>query len=492
MDSINGGIQLDRSKILMSKICCIILLSLVFMAQSSFAALKPNTMFTNNAVLQQGMPIPVWGKASDGATVTVQFRGETVSTTAKGGRWMVKLPAMTAGGPYIMIISGDGDTITLRNVMVGEVWLCGGQSNMEWPLIQASNGEKAVKESYDPLLRLIYIPRVALDEPADDTNAEWVVCKPETSAQFSAVGYFFGRELRKALKVPVGLINANQGATMAEAWMPRDVLESDPVFRQILDTPWPEEWKLLRPTGLYNGMIAPIQGYAMRGVIWYQGESNATQAFNYRRLFPALINTWRERWGIGDFPFLFVQLAPFQATGKHTELTDSTWAELREAQLLTALTVPNTGMAVITDVGDPNDIHPKDKETVGIRLSLIARAKVYGENIVYSGPICKSVKIDGNKVIIGFDHVDGGLVAKGDKLKGFAIAGADRKFVWADAVIKGDKVIVSSPQVEKPVAVRYGWDDCPDINLFNKAGLPASPFRTDGFPMITAPKKASE
>lgn len=258
------------------------------------AEIKLNSMFTSNAVLQRDMPIPVWGTANNGERITIEFRGESVSTNAENGKWKVKLSPQPAGGPYIMTISGDGSNITLRNIMVGEVWLCGGQSNMEWTLSASTGGEQAVKDSYDPHLRLIQIPRVALDEPADNVNANWVMAAPETTGTFSGVGYFFGRELRNKLKVPIGLINANQGATMAEAWMPRDVLESDEMFKQILESPWPEEWALLRPTGLYNGMIAPIQGYGMRGVVWYQGESNHPQAYSYRRVFPAMIETWRK------------------------------------------------------------------------------------------------------------------------------------------------------------------------------------------------------
>ncbi|MHB0998849.1 MAG: sialate O-acetylesterase [Armatimonadota bacterium] len=452
------------------------------------AAVKPNALFSSNAVLQREMPVPVWGDARDGENVTVEFRGQTVATTARNGMWKVTLQPMTAGGPYTMTITGDDNKIELRNIMVGEVWLCGGQSNMEWPLKLASTGEKAIASSADPMLRLFHTPRVALDNPVRDVNSNWNASKLETTPDFSAVGYFFGRELRKSLNIPIGLINANQGATMAEAWMPRNVLEGDPDYKKVFDIQWPKEYEILRPTGLYNGMIAPIQGYAMRGVIWYQGESNAGQAFLYRRVFPAMMKVWRDKWGIDDLTFLTTQLAPFEFEEVGTEPRDSTWAELREAQLLTMQNDPNTGMAVITDAGDPKDIHPADKETVGIRLSLIARAKNYGEKIVYSGPIYDSMKVNGNKAVISFKHTGSGLLAKGGALKGFAIAGEDKKFVWADAVIKGNKVAVSSPKVKRPVAVRYGWANCPDVNLFNKENLPASPFRTDDFQMLTAPK----
>jgi sialate O-acetylesterase len=342
------------------------------------------------------------------------------------------------------------------------------------------------------------------------------------------VAYFFGRYLHKELNVPVGLIHTSWGGTPAEAWTRREVLEANPDCAPILKryddavAKYPQamkeyeqklaEWKEAAqkakaestnpprrpgepfgpghphsPAGLYNAMIAPLIPYGIAGAIWYQGESNAGRAYQYRTLFPDMIKNWRNDWGVGKFPFLFVQLANFMKT--KPEPDESAWAELREAQTMT-LALPNTGMAVIIDIGDADDIHPKNKQDVGKRLALWALANTYGKKLVYSGPIYKSMKVDGNSIVLSFDHVGGGLVAKGgEELEGFAIAGSDKKFVWADARINGDTVIVSSDKVSEPVAVRYAWADNPVCNLYNKEELPASPFRTDEWPGVTAENK---
>jgi sialate O-acetylesterase len=358
-----------------------------------------------------------------------------------------------------------------------------------------------------------------------DVSAQWQACGPQTVKNFSAVAYFFGRDLRRARKVPVGLIESAWGGTPAEAWTSRATLESDSRLRTILTTyaravarypfdqmayegaraRYQEELATAqqegrtapkapdrpynpvnqnRPSGLYNGMIVPLQPYSIRGAIWYQGESNAGRAYEYQTLFPAMIQNWRTDWGQGDFPFFFVQLAPF--TKIVAEPQESDWAELREAQRLTALTLPRTAMAVITDVGEENDIHPRKKEPVGARLALAARAVACGERVEYSGPTCQGMKVKGNQAIVQFRHVGGGLVARGGALTGFTIAGPDRKWFNAQAAIEGDRVIVSSPQVAHPVAVRYGWANYPVVNLYSQEGLPASPFRTDDFPLTTA------
>ena len=441
------------------------------------AEVKPHPIFSDGAVLQQGMKVPIWGISDDGKKVTVKFQDQTVSTTAKNGWWILWLSPLKAGGPFTMRIN----TIELHNILVGEVWVCSGQSNMEMPLAQTANAQKAIAGSKDSMLRLLTVPR-ATTRPKE-LAVSWEKCAPETSPDFSAAGYYFGRDLRKSLKVPVGLINSSVGGTYAEAWTSRRTLNADPAFKTILDNPLPAP---NRPSCLYNGMIAPLLPYAIRGAIWYQGESNAGQAYLYRTLFPAMIQDWHESWRQGDFPFLFVQIAPF---GKiEPEPEESAWAELREAQLLTSQNVPNTAMAVITDFGSETDIHPQQKEPVGARLALAARAVAYGEHIVYSGPIYKSMKIENERAVLSFDHVGGGLTAKDGELKGFAVAGSDGKFINAQAEIRKNKVIVWNPKVERPVAVRYGWANCPVVNLFNKEWLPASPFRTDDFPMLTAPK----
>jgi sialate O-acetylesterase len=437
---------------------------------------------------------------------------------------MVKIDTTTSGGgPFEMTVS-NGNPITVKNVLIGEVWVCSGQSNMEFTVKQVKNAAEEIAEANNyPQIRQFLVGRKVVYTPMDKCIGKWVVCSSQTAGNFTAVGYFFGRELHKQLNAPVGLINSSWGGTPAESWMSREYLERDPNFKPILKKfdataadinnikakykeamqkynavvpqlkaegktlpPRPEEpigpGHPYSPTGLYNGMIVPIMPYGIRGAIWYQGESNAGRAYQYRTLFPAMIKNWRDVWGQGDFAFLFVQLANFMQA--RPEPGQSEWAELREAQLMT-LSKPSTGMAVIIDIGEANDIHPKNKQDVGKRLALWALAKTYGKNMVYSGPIYKSMKVEGNKIVLSFDNIGGGLVAKGDTLKGFAIAGSDKKFVWADAKIEGDTVVVSSDNVATPAAVRYAWADNPVCSLYNKEGLPATPFRTDKWPGVT-------
>ena len=481
------------------------------------ADVKLHALFTDNMVLQRDAAVPIWGWADDGEKITVEFRDQKVSTTAKDGKWMVKLKRLKAGGPDELRVT-EKNGVELKNVLVGEVWIASGQSNMEWPMRASHDPENEIAKTANPSLRLYTVPKTKADEPRDNvTNARsstelpgpsWQMSRPSTASNFSAVAYYFGRDLAKAEKVPVGIIHTSWGGSPAEVWMRQEVLESNPTYKnEILDAhrmqlgrhkealakregkpfnkrrpnaPW-------KPTELYNGMISPLIPFAIKGAIWYQGESNAGRAHQYRTLFADMIRNWRHDWGQGDFPFLLVQLAPFMAI--KDQPAESTWAELREAQALATKTLPKVGMAVITDVGEERDIHPKKKEPVGARLALAARKIAYGEDIVYSGPTYKTIKVKDGKAIISFDHVGGGLEARGGELKGFSIAGADKKFVWAKAEIEGDKVVVSSSEVSEPVAVRYGWADYPVVNLWNKEGLPASPFRTDDFPMITVTKK---
>ena len=483
-------------------------------APAAPAAVKLHAMFTDGAVLQREVPLPVWGTADDGEKVTVEFAGQKVSTVAKDGKWMVRLRPLKAGGPLAMTVTG-ANTVTVNNLLVGEVWICSGQSNMGFTLNSAANAKEAIAKAADPMLRLLSVPRVTADAPLSTfTNAAWLECTSTSAASFTAVGYFFGRDLRTALKVPVGLINTSWGGTPAEAWTSHEVLEANSVLKQILadhaqavaaydpakaeadyqkalakfktdaekakaeGKPAPRgpsksqspTLKPQRPSALYNAMIAPLLPYGIRGAIWYQGESNNGHAAQYRTLFPAMIANWRQVWGEGDFPFLFVQIAP------HQGMTP----ELREAQLYSWQTTPKTAMAVITDVGEATDIHPKKKEPVGARLALAARTLAYGEKIEYSGPVYAGMKTDGDRAILSFAHVGGGLVAQDGALKGFTIAAAGTtNFVPAEAAIEGATVVVRSPQMEKPGAVRYGWANVPDVNLFNREGLPATPFRTD-------------
>ena len=633
-------------------------LSLAFAVFSARGDVIPNPLFADNAVLQQGMKVPVWGTAAPGEKIRVEIAGQSFSTTASfGGEWKIEILPMKAGGPHTMTISGR-NKIVLTNILVGEVWICGGQSNMEFPLGPQA-GEKPITDWQQeaasanyPAIRQFYVPHVKEFAPAKTVNGNWSVCSPKTVTNFTAVGYFFGRDLFKAKHVPIGLIHSSWGGTVAEAWTSEATLSRMPYFADALaqvkllvanpaqageqfqarqeawyaredwglktNPPWndpelnvsswkpmtlptvwqnagypdfhglfwfrrsfdlPDNWdgsdvelhlgaiddndttwvngkwagatagwdlpriyqvpgSVLRrtnnviavrvldtgggggiwgkgyamvanyktagrtnsillngewlckqsaplndtspspvdysqspnaPTALYNGMIAPLLPYAIRGVIWYQGEANIGRERQYRTLFPALITDWRSAWGEGDFPFLFVQIAPF--TGNTPEI--------REAQLIALEHTTNTAMAVTIDCGDAQTIHPPHKQPVGARLALAARVLACGEKVEYSGPIFDSMKIKGSEAILSFTHLGGGLVAKEGLLKGFTIAGADKVFHPAHAEIRGNAVVVSADGISVPTAVRYGWANVPEGNLFNRAGLPASPFRTD-------------
>ncbi len=494
---------------------------------AAFGAVSVPNIIGDHMVLQEGKTVPIWGKASPGEAVSVTFNGKTVKATADAqGKWMAKLGKLKTGGPFEMTIAGKDNTLKLTDILVGEVWVGSGQSNMQWCVKDSKNAQEEIAAAKYPDIRLFYVERTVAGEPQDNCNGKWEACTPESVPGFSAVLYFFGRDLHAALKCPVGLIHTSWGGTPAESWTSRATLEADPDLKPMVDdsdkllAEYPKakaaydiamaDWQKAadkakadgqpepkkpdaprgpdhpwRPSGLFNAMIAPLIPYAIEGSIWYQGESNAGRAYQYRKLFPAMIEDWRKAWGEGPFSFYFVQLANF--TDVLPEPAESDWAELREAQTMT-LKLKNTGMAVIIDIGEAKDIHPKNKQDVGKRLALNALAKDYKKNVVFSGPMYKSMKIKGGKIEIGFTSADG-LVAKGGALKGFAIAGSDKKFVWANAEIKGNKVVVSSDQVAKPVAVRYAWANNPECNLYNGAGLPASPFRTDDWPGVTKGKK---
>ena len=631
-------------------------------AEESQPFLHP--LFTDHVVLQRGVPIPVWGWTTPGATVTVTLHQQTATATAgANGKWLARLPEAEAGGPYELEVVGPGSA-TVHDVLIGDVWICSGQSNMEMGIQQVNNPEAEIADARRPQIRLFTVPHKTSFHPIETVNSQWLVCSPVTVKKdgwggFSAVGYFFGRALQEDLQVPIGLIHTSWGGTIAEAWTSGDRLldmpdfadavreirqqdqpansgismseriekwwmDSDPGTRggswatpsldvgdwksMKLPTLWedaglpeydgvvwfrreielPADWEgkaailhlgpiddddttfmngqkvgategynidrkyEVKPTVLkagrnviavrvldtgggggiygkvldmqlvqagnpsasislagdwrymasaplkqtapfpqrlnnnpnvvtvlYNGMIAPLIPFGIKGAIWYQGESNAGRAAQYRALLATLIEDWRNRFEVGPFPFFVVQLANFMAA--HPQPGESAWAELREAQVLGAQRAGNAGFALAIDIGDAQDIHPKNKQEVGRRLALAARAIAYHESIPYSGPIYRSVEINGERANVHFDHLDGGLVAHdGPKLKGFAIAGADKHFVWADATISGDSVILSAPSINQPVFVRYDWADNPDGNLYNQAGLPAVPFRTDG------------
>jgi sialate O-acetylesterase len=456
-------------------------------------------LFTDNMVLQRDAAVAIWGWAADGEVVTVQFQDQKVKATSKGGQWMVKLKKMKASAtPADLKITSKESDIVLRNVVVGEVWIASGQSNMEMPLRNCEGGAKDIAAAATPNIRLYTVPRIKASHPTNNLNAVWYECKADTVTNFSGVAYYFARDLQKDLNVPIGIIHTSWGGSPAEGWMSEKTLAANADYKRDLLDPYAEGqtnaakrvlgsgW---RPAELYNGMIAPLIPFTIAGAIWYQGESNAGRAWQYRTLFPDMIKNWRRDWDQGNFPFLLVQLAPY--TKVLEQPADSDWAELREAQYMATQVLPNVGMAVITDVGNPDDIHPKRKEPVGARLALAARAIAYGEKIVYSGPVFKKMKVKDDKAILTFDNVGEGLEARDGELKGFAICGEDHKFVWAKAVIENNQVIVSSSEVTKPVAVRYGWAAYPVVNLWNKNGLPACPFRTDEFPMKTQPQAKS-
>ncbi len=628
----------------------------LFCSTYAFSNVKVARIFSDNMVLQRGINVPVWGTANPGEKIVVKI-GEMVASGVADtdGKWQLYLPKFSAGGPYTLVINGENE-IVFSDVMFGDVWVAGGQSNMSFRLENANNGAEEAKGANYPEIRLFTVPRRVSDVPTEDLEGgQWDRCTPEVAKNFSAVAYFFGRDIQKDLNVPIGLISCNWGGTPAEAWTSKEILEavtklggsavnvnfedgwgqdveannkraeekSEIISSSYLglesgvhkinynSTDWPvviapnwdeelkgvvwlrkvlevskefkgnelkfdlgrmgnnatvyfneqelgkanapnfseftvpgklvksgknviavrlahgwgnpnflgpeERMKLYAPSGavledlagpwkynanlepalpevkgythypssLYNGMLAPIIPYGIKGAIWYQGETNAGRAYAYRALFQAMIEDWRMRWEIGYFPFLFVQLANYMDTPEQPQ--EDSWAELREAQLM-ALRLPNTGMAVTIDIGEQFDIHPKNKQDVGERLALAAKKVAYNQDIVYSGPLYKSMEINGNDVEISFENVGNGLMAKGDGLTGFQIAGADKKYYWADAQIVGGKVFVSSDKVKKPEAVRYGWASNPKCNLYNKNGLPASPFRTDDWPGKTKPK----
>jgi sialate O-acetylesterase len=653
-----------------------LIFALVFFSIVVHGEVRLPAIISDNMVLQQGVKVRIWGNAKSGERVTVTLKDKSASAVADAqGRWQAWLDPLKAGGPLELTVKGD-NLLTIKNVLVGEVWLCSGQSNMEWPLVNTVGGAETVAHANYPEIRLFTVTKNTSSTPLADVGGHWLVTTPDDAAHFSAVGYFFGRELYQHLKVPVGLIHSSWGGTPAEAWTRHDALLS-PELKPILDkyesslnalpqakesyaralAAWEEknlyidagnkgealgyadpatstaDWSKMdlpkqfetagllidgavwfrkdvelpaawsgkdlvlnlppiddedvtyfngtkvgslgratpnsymvprkyvvpgslvragrnviavrvfdsageggfsrggafsigpndsdpialsgvwdykielalepkhpdwgsrpeavgvsnqnNPSVLYNAMIAPLVPFAIRGVIWYQGESNAGRAYQYRTLFPTMIRDWRSAWG-NNFPFYFVQLANWHAN--KAEPDESDWAELREAQMMT-LREPQTGMAVTIDIGDENDIHPRNKLDVGRRLAAWALADTYKQKVIPSGPLYDRYTISGNEVRISFKHADGLKTLDGGPLKGFALAGEDRHFVWADARIEGDTVIVSSPKISKPVAVRYGWADNPIANLYNKAGLPASPFRTDDWPGITAVRR---
>ena len=457
-----------------------------------------NNMFGDHMVLQQGLANRIWGRAEPGEEVTVSIAGQSQTTKANdAGNWEVRLEPLTEyGGPHTLTVTGNNE-ITFNDVLVGEVWICSGQSNMQWAVNQANDPDLEKAAANDAAIRLISVPQVGTQEPQWNFKGRWSVCSPETVGDFSAVGYFFGRQLHRTLGVPIGLIDNAWGGSAADAWVKREKIAAHETLRAIHDR-WTkleetkaDDQRLMagnsRPGNIHAGVLTPSIGYGIRGVIWYQGESNAGRAHQYRTLFPFMIESWREEWAMPDnaeFPFYWVQLADFKA--EKTEPAESDWAELREAQTMTMKALPNTGEAVIIDAGEGRDIHPRDKQTVAKRLARWALAKNYGVEIVHQSPRFKSMEIKGNKAVLTFDHVGAGLYSFDVRdPKGFAVCGQDQKFVWANARIVGkDKVEVWAEGVT-PAQVRYAWAVNPVCTLMSREGLPATPFRTDDFKMVT-------
>lgn len=471
----------------------------------------------SHMVLQRGMPLTIWGWAAPGEDVTVVLGESKASTkTDAAGNWLVKLPEMAPGGPFDMTITGK-NTIQLTDILIGEVWIGSGQSNMQWPVAASANAQEEIKAADYSKLRLFSVPLVPSGTPAKNVAATWQVCTPQTVPGFSAVCYYFGRELHKTLDVPVGMIASSWGGTAIQPWIPpagfasqkeldkerADIQNRLVTYVAAIKARLPELQAWLpgaeqaaaegrqpdampdlprhplnsegAPIGLYNGMIHPLVPFAFRGALWYQGESNRGMGMHYHTLMKALVQGWRTVWAQGDFPFLFVQLAPYRYDQNTMALP-----EIWEAQTA-SLSIPNTGMVVTTDIGNINDIHPANKHEVGRRLALWALAKTYGKTeLVYSGPLFESMAVEPGQVRIKFKFAEGGLMSRdGKPLSWFSIAGEDKKFVPATADIEGDSLLVRSPQVALPVAVRFGWHQLAEPNLSNKAGLPASPFRTD-------------
>lgn len=501
----------------MKSVCWIGILffaSASFFSTSARADVSLPSLLADHMVVQRGLPVHVFGMAAPGENVSVTFRSETRSTTSDTlGRWSLYMAPGEAGGPFQMTVKG-ANTIQLNDILVGDVWVASGQSNMEFPMTALANPAPEIAAAKYPRMRIFRVEHRPSDYPRSDVEAKtWVPCTPESVADSSAVAYYFARDLQQRLNVPIGLIESFWGGTAAESWTSLRSLAADaslmPVFAErsemvddrettmlqleqenrdyekaaaqakaegkpLPGRSWHPDFAAWAPAALYNGMIAPLTRFPIRGVIWYQGEANSGErAPLYAHLFQTMISDWRRSWDEGDFPFLFVQIANF------TTKPEDRWPEVRNAQRQ-ALALRNTGMAVTIDVGDPVDIHPKDKLDVGLRLARAARAIAYGEKIEWSGPLYRQLTREDHGLRVWFDHAEG-LTAKGagaGAVMGFEVAGDDGKYVTADAKIDGASVVVSSAAVPDPVSVRYAWADNPTCNLVNREGLPASPFQS--------------
>jgi sialate O-acetylesterase len=504
--------MIERTKRKSRKISArlLIAISLILSGSLAHADVTLPSLLADHMVVQRGLPVHVWGMAAPNESVSVTFRGETKSTNADElGRWSLYLSPGEAGGPFSLSVKA-ANVITLSDILVGDVWVASGQSNMEFSMNNLNNAKSENAAAQYPKIRIFKVEHRPSDFPRADVEAKtWAACTPDSVADSSAVAYYFARDLYQKLNVPIGLVETFWGGTPAESWTSLHTLSADaslmPLFASRSRMIEEQEATLLRlkqeeveyqktveqakaegkpvpwrqwhpdlaawaPAGLFNGMIAPLTNFAIRGVIWYQGEANSGErAPLYAHLFPTMISDWRRAWDEGDFPFLFVQIANW-----NTE-PDGRWPEVRDAQRRT-LALNNTGMAVTIDIGDPVDIHPKNKLDVGLRLARAARSIAYGEKLEWSGPLYRQLTHEDHALRVWFDHANG-LTAKGGALSGFEVAGADGKYISADAKIDGASVVVSSATVLSPVSVRYAWAANPTCNLYNKEGLPASPFQ---------------
>lgn len=482
--------------------------------------LRLNALFTDHMVLQREKNVPFWGTGAEGATVTVRCGDASAKAVVAGGEWKAELPPLAVGGPYEVVVEAGDERLALADVLVGDVWLAGGQSNMEWRLNDTNGGKEEAANASLPRLRYYEVPRVAYDDGRAHAGA-WQVCSPETAGGFTAVGYYFAKALQPEIGVPVGIVGCNWGGTSASCWVPREKLANDEGLRVYLDEyeaavaglddaafrkleadyqaeidacaarqaageadvmfPWPPPttdrcW--LRPNALYDTMLKPTAPFAVKGFLYYQGESDAGKAELYDRLMGVMIEQWRDDWGDAGLPFLFVQLPAF-GDGTDREHDTYNWPKLREAQLKVTEQVPHTAMAVILDCGDELDIHPRNKKPVGDRLAAIALREVYGRDVACYGPTFRELTVAGDVATVRFDHAEQGLAAASGELPGFQIAEADGVYRTASAKIVGDAVEVRGEGVREPVAVRYAWASWPSVSLFGAGGLPAAPFRTD-------------
>lgn len=485
-----------------------VLLSLfvVCVAHSFADVTLPWHVFDNHMVLQRDMPLPVWGWAEPGEEVTVKLDDKTnaKATANQQGNWKVTLPAIKADGQSHRLTVVGINRIEIEDVLIGDVWIGSGQSNMEWTVNQSDNAQQEMAAATYPEIRCVMIPQAMSEQPQATCDARWTVCTPESVGGFSGVAYYFARRLHRELGVPVGIICSSWGGTPIEAWTSREAQVNVKQLEEALKVHDDHRHSWHRTGVLYNAMVAPLIPYAITGVIWYQGEANAFdwsggaenprpcgRAHLFGQQLKVLADDWRGKWGQGDFPFIWAQLANFyqhtpdstpeqiKTFGQKEPSEQDGWVIVQE-QMVKALEHKNTGIAIINDIGLPHDVHPTNKQAVGYRMAQWALARHYGKPIVPCGPLYRGMHLQGDQIVIEFDYTGSGLQAKGGQLNGFAIAGADREFVWADAKLAGDQVVVWSDQIKQPAAVRYAWARYPvPVTLYNKEGLPASAFRTD-------------